>query len=83
MLDSAPIAKEPLPELILLMHEPLIVDAGFLRSRWACSMPVCITGGGSGRGSTQPRQGCTFFGGTLAVAACGRCGSDIWHLHVV
>ena len=34
MRDSVPIAKEALPELVLLMQEPLIVDAGFLRSAY-------------------------------------------------
>jgi hypothetical protein len=34
MSNSTLISKEPLPELVLLMQEPLIVDAGFLRSAY-------------------------------------------------
>jgi hypothetical protein len=34
MLDSSPPQKEALPELVLLMAEPLDVDAVFLRSAY-------------------------------------------------
>ena len=44
MLDSAPIAKEALPELILLMHEPLIVDAGFLQSAYQAILDLKLDG---------------------------------------
>jgi hypothetical protein len=45
MLGPAPVEKEVLPELVLLLTEPLVVDAGFLRSAYEAVLGLSLEGG--------------------------------------
>jgi hypothetical protein len=44
MSNSTSISKESLPELVLLMQEPLIVDAAFLRSAYQAVLDLKLDG---------------------------------------
>ncbi len=45
MPDSPPVEREVLPELVLLLAEPLIVDAAFLRSAYEDVLGLSLSGG--------------------------------------